>query len=60
SRMPLRAKFLIWSGKLWDRRNLPGSDKGLLALRCFNKQLLDLRDQFIHYRKFVTNQFSHP
>ncbi|QQP51143.1 Uncharacterized protein FKW44_012393 [Caligus rogercresseyi] len=34
--------------RLWDRRNLPGSGKDLLASRCFDKHLLDLRDQFIH------------
>ncbi|QQP41852.1 CGG triplet repeat-binding protein 1 [Caligus rogercresseyi] len=32
--------------RLWDRRNLPGSVKGLLASKCFDKHLL--RDQFIH------------
>ncbi|QQP57894.1 Uncharacterized protein FKW44_003043 [Caligus rogercresseyi] len=32
--------------RLWDRRNLPGSGKGLLASKYFHKHLI--REQFIH------------
>ncbi|QQP34959.1 Hypothetical protein FKW44_023024 [Caligus rogercresseyi] len=42
------ASFLPGQARLWDRRTLPGSGKGLLASRYFDKHLLDLRDQFIH------------